>query len=1019
MRRSVVSSRESGDRQRRRRWSNVGRGSGRRVVRVISCVGAGDGDVRHGHGLGRSYVRIAKESVAVIGEDVAFEAIVRECDRRLRRAVVDLVDAGGGDGQWSCRYVGRGGRGGVERVVRGVRSGDGDAAYRNRFSGAGIFVDEAGGRITVREHVARDAIIGENNGGRSVSVVNLVDAGRRDRQRLSSNARDGGCGGVERVVRGVGSGNGNAAHRNRFADSHNAVGEARAGVAIGENVAGYAVVGQGYRGRRAAIEYFVDAGGGNGQSQHRDVGGRTGRRVERVVRGVRAGNRDSAHRNRLANRDRLVGETRARIAARENIAGNAVVGERHRRRRAAVVHFVDARGRNRQRFAGDVGRGARRGVRRIVRGVRTGNRDAAHRNRLAGGYRFIGETRARVAARENVAGNAIVGESHRRRRAAVVHLVDARGRNHQRFRRDVGRGAGRGVRRIVRGVRAGDRDSADRYGLAGRHVLVGEARARVAGGENVASNAIVGERRLRRDVGGGAGRGVETGVAGGVGTRDGDSAHRNRDAVASVLRRKRGRRVAHRDVVAGRAIVGEGNGGRSAAIVNLIDAAGRDREGLAGDARRGCRGAVRRVVRGVGAGDGNSAHRYDLANSHRAVRETRGGVAVGEDVTGNAIVGKRHRRGRTAIEHLIDAACGDGQGFRGDVGGGGRRGVETDVAGRVRTRDGDAAHRNRHAVANALRRKRRAGIADCDVVADRAIVGERNGGRSAAIVNLIDAGGRNGESFSRDIRRGAGARVGRVVGGIGAGNRNACYRNGFSHARARVGETGARVAVREDIARHAIVGESYRGGGGSVKTFVDAHGRDRQCALRDVGRGRRGGVDRIVGRGGAGNRDAADRNGLAAAGRFAGEASAGVAVGEDVARNAIVGENHGGRCSAVVNLIDAGCGDRQRTRVNRQRGRSAAAGVAGIARKTGPRARSICAHGDARQTRAGNGRRAADIGGRRSHARTVHRKRNRAAGDRRASVRKRRRQTGGSAVRTRGARYAQGCRQTKRGRHRH
>src|SRR5204862_55133 len=117
-----------------------------------------------------------------------------------------------------------------------------------------------------------------------------------------------------------------------------------------------------------------------------------------------------------------------------------------------------------------------------------------------------------------------------------------------------------------------------------------------------------------------------------------------------------------------------------------------------------------------------------------------------------------------------------------------------------------------------------------------------------------------------------------------------------------VGEAGAGVAVAEGIAGYAVVGQGDGGAGAAVVDLVDAAGGDGQGPLGDVGGGAGGGVDGVVAGVAARDADAADRHGLAGAHVLVVERRAGVAVGEHVAADPVIGEGDGGRGGAVVDL---------------------------------------------------------------------------------------------------------------------
>src|SRR5439155_14356431 len=139
------------------------------------------------------------------------------------------------------------------------------------------------------------------------------------------------------------------------------------------------------------------------------------------------------------------------------------------------------------------------------------------------------------------------------------------------------------------------------------------------------------------------------------------------------------------------------------------------------------------------------------------------------------------------------------------------------------------------------------------------------------LINLVHARGADGQWARRDVRRGAGGGVGRVVGSIGAADRNAAHTHSLGRADVLVRETRAGVGGGEAVTGHPIVREGHRRVGGSVVNLVHARGTDHQRAPGDVRRGRRGGVGGVVGCISAADGDAAHAHGLGCADVFVGK----------------------------------------------------------------------------------------------------------------------------------------------------
>src|SRR5207237_243767 len=155
---------------------DVGGGAGGGVEGVVTGVGSGDGDAADRHTLAVGDVLVAEAGAGVaVGEQVTGDAVVGQVDRRVGVAVVDLGGgAGGADRESASGDVGRGAGGGVERVVAGVSSGDGDAADRHTLAVGDVLVAEAGAGVAVGEQVTADAVVGQVDRRVGVAVVNLV-----------------------------------------------------------------------------------------------------------------------------------------------------------------------------------------------------------------------------------------------------------------------------------------------------------------------------------------------------------------------------------------------------------------------------------------------------------------------------------------------------------------------------------------------------------------------------------------------------------------------------------------------------------------------------------------------------------------------------------------------------------------------------------------------------------------------------------------------------------------------------
>src|SRR6185436_19073809 len=163
---------------------------------------------------------------------------------------------------------------------------------------------------------------------------------------------------------------------------------------------------------------------------------------------------------------------------------------------------------------------------------------------------------------------------------------------------------------------------------------------------------------------------------------------------------------------------------------------------------------------------------------------------------------------------------------------------------------GDTNARDVHglAVANVLVEEAGGSVAGREDVGCDAVVRERNGGVSGAVINLVHARGGDGECGLGDIGRCAGVGVGVVVARIGSRDTNARDVHGLAVANVLVQEIGGSIAGREDVGCDAIVRERDGRVSGGVVDLVHARGGDGECGFGDVGRCAGVGVGVVVAR---------------------------------------------------------------------------------------------------------------------------------------------------------------------------
>src|SRR5204863_341023 len=100
------------------------------------------------------------------------------------------------------------------------------------------------------------------------------------------------------------------------------------------------------------------------------------------------------------------------------------------------------------------------------------------------------------------------------------------------------------------------------------------------------------------------------------------------------------------------------------------------------------------------------------------------------------------------------------------------------------------------------------------------------------------------------------------------------------------------------------IGECYRSRGITIVNLVGGGGADGQGADRNVSRSSgRGRSQRVVAGIRAADRDAADGDGLGSAHILVVEVGASIAVGEDIATDAVVAQGHRSAGIAIVDLV--------------------------------------------------------------------------------------------------------------------
>ena len=369
----------------------------------------------------------------------------------------------------------------------------------------------------------------------------------------------------------------------------------------------------------------------------------------------------------------------------------------------------------------------------------------------------------------------------------------------------------------------------------------------------------------------------------------------------------------------GRAIAGPG-GGRG-----LVDTGG---HGGAIDCQR--------IVGRIGACQRQTTDGHGLVIADMAVAEV-GGASHADLVTRKAVVGAGHLSDLRAVIDLRHTGKARRQRTRGDVRGRAARSRHHIVA-RIRARQDHIRYRHRLAGGGVLVAEG-GGTRNRDDVAGHAVIRGGHGGDRVAVIDLVDATVGHDQRARRDVRAGAACRNHRVVAGIGTGQAHAGHADGLVVGHVLVA-IGGGAHDGQHIAGHAVIRGGHGRDGAAVIHFVHTAVGHVQHARADVGGGAAGRSHRIVARIGARQRDPGHVHGLAIGDVLVREGSA-ARNAQHIAGHAVVGRGHRSERAAVIHLVDATIGDRQRA------WRDVAGGIAG-------RSHRVVARIGARQRHAGH-----------------------------------------------------------------
>src|SRR5204862_6888389 len=136
--------------------------------------------------------------------------------------------------------------------------------------------------------------------------------------------------------------------------------------------------------------------------------------------------------------------------------------------------------------------------------------------------------------------------------------------------------------------------------------------------------------------------------------------------------------------------------------------------------------------------------------------------------------------------------------------------VDAVVAG-VAATDRDAADADCLAAAHELGSEPCRGVAGAEDIAGDPVVAQGDAGAGAAVVDLVDPAGADGQGAGREVGRGAGRVVDAVVAGVAAADPDAADTHRLAAAHVHGNDTRAAVAHAEDISADAVVAQGDAG----------------------------------------------------------------------------------------------------------------------------------------------------------------------------------------------------------------
>src|SRR5262249_41210941 len=158
--------------------------------------------------------------------------------------------------------------------------------------------------------------------------------------------------------------------------------------------------------------------------------------------------------------------------------------------------------------------------------------------------------------------------------------------------------------------------------------------------------------------------------------------------------------------------------------------------------------------------------------------------------------GIERRSGSSVIDFAVGTDACNGQALSGDTGDSVGDCIGS-VVGRVGAADRDAADSDRLGTADVLIGKAGFSVTRREAITTDPVVGQCDDGIGGGVIDLVLTRSADAQGPQSDIRRCAGGGIGRVIGGIGAAERDAADSDGVCGADILIGKAGLSITCAE------------------------------------------------------------------------------------------------------------------------------------------------------------------------------------------------------------------------------